>query len=227
MYPRHITLLAASVVWIITCTAQPCKTNLPLVSTPAALTESVKANPDAAFVSLQRHIPSILIDLRYATTHNFTHKALYRHPKALLRKQPAEALKKVQEELNKKGLGLKIYDAYRPFSVSCLLWQQATDKRYVANPKRGSHHNRGTALDLTIVQLSTGKELNMGTDFDNFTDTAHHSFSHLPAEVLANRRLLKNIMWKNGFNFVPTEWWHYHWRDKNYPLVDLDFEKME
>ncbi len=224
---RHHTLLASILFWTHTCLAQPCKTNVLVLSTPAALTESLKANPDAAFVSLQRHIPGILIHLRYATTHNFTHKVLYHHPKALLRKQPAEALKKVQEELNKRGLGLKIYDAYRPFSVSCLLWQHATDRRYVANPKRGSHHNRGTAVDLTIVQLGTGNELNMGTDFDNFTDTAHHSFVHLPAEALANRRLLKNIMWKHGFNFVPTEWWHYHWRDKNYPLVDLHFDNME
>jgi D-alanyl-D-alanine dipeptidase len=169
----------------------------------------------------------LVIDLRYATTHNFTHKVLYRHPKALLRKPPAEALRKVQEELNKKGLGLKIFDAYRPFSVSCILWQQAADKRYVANPKRGSHHNRGTALDLTIIHLRTGKELNMGTDFDNFTDTAHHSFLQLPPEVLANRRLLKNIMWKHGFNFVPTEWWHYHWRNKNFDLVDLDFDSIK
>ncbi len=224
---RRITLLTATLFWVYTCFAQPCKTNLPIINTPSALAESIKANPTAAFVSLYSYIPGIVIDLRYATTHNFTHKALYHHPVALLRKPPAEALRKVQEELNKKGLGLKIFDAYRPFSVSCILWQQASDKHYVANPKRGSHHNRGTALDLTIVQLSTGKELNMGTDFDNFTDTAHHSFAHLPPDVLANRKLLKNIMWKHGFNFVPTEWWHYHWRNKNFDLVDLDFDSIK
>ncbi len=224
---RFVIILATVVLVAQNCPAQPCKTNLPVINTPSALNESVQANPNAVFVSLQRQIPSLLIDLRYGTTHNFTHKALYRHPVALLRKPPADALRKVQEELNKKGLGLKIFDAYRPFSVSCILWQQASDKRYVANPKRGSHHNRGTALDLTIVQLSTGMELNMGTDFDNFTDTAHHSFLQLPPEVLANRRLLKNLMWKHGFNFVPTEWWHYHWRDKNYALVDLDFNRIK
>lgn len=226
MATRCVLILAFVVLVALTCTAQPCKTTLPIINTPNALAESIKANPNAAFVSLQRHIPGLLIDLRYATTHNFTHKALYHHPSALLRKLPADALKNVQEELNKKGLGLKIFDAYRPFSVSCVLWQQASDKRYVANPKRGSQHNRGLALDLTIVYLSTGMELNMGTDFDNFTDTAHHNFLQLPPDVLANRRLLKNIMWKHGFNFVPTEWWHYHWRDKNYALVDLDFDSI-
>jgi len=227
MATRFTIIIAIFVLRVHNCTAQPCKTYLPVITTPSALAESIKAYPEAAFVSLQRHIPGILIDLRYATTHNFTHKALYRQPEALLRKLPADALRKVQEELKKKGLGLKIYDAYRPFSVSCILWQLATDKRYVANPKRGSHHNRGTALDLTIIHLSTGKELNMGTDFDNFTDSAHHSFLHLPPEVLANRRLLKNIMWKHGFNFVPTEWWHYHWRDKNYAILDLDFDSIQ
>jgi D-alanyl-D-alanine dipeptidase len=227
MATRFVLILASVVLWTQNCNAQPCKTNLSVINTPSALAESTKANPDSAFVSLLHHIPGLVTDLRYATTHNFTHKVLYRHPAALLRKPPADALRKVQEELNKKGLGLKIFDAYRPFSVSCILWQQASDKRYVANPKRGSHHNRGTALDLTIIHLRTGKELNMGTDFDNFTDTAHHSFLQLPPEVLANRRLLKNIMWKHGFNFVPTEWWHYHWRNKNFDLVDLDFDSIK
>lgn len=224
---RLWAMLVMCVVYANRSNAQPCKANVPIINTAAALAASVKNNPNAIFVPLKQVIPGILVELRYATTNNFTHKVLYQHPAALLRKLPAEALKKVQEELNKKGMGLKIYDAYRPWGVSCILWQQATDKRYVANPKRGSHHNRGIALDLTIVYLSTGKELNMGTDFDNFTDTAHHSFAHLPHEVLANRRLLKNLMWKHGFNFVPTEWWHYHWRDKSYDVVDLDFGYMK
>lgn len=218
-----MALLVSGLVWAGYSTAQPCQTNVPIINTPTALAESIKTNPGAAFVLLEKEIPGIAVDLRYATKNNFTHKILYQHPAALLRKTPADALKKVQEELHKKGMGLKIYDAYRPWSVSCILWRQASDKRYVANPKRGSNHNKGIAVDLTIVYLSTGKELNMGTDFDNFTDTAHHSFAHLPHEVLANRRLLKNLMWKHGFNFVPTEWWHYHWRDKNYAVIDLDF----
>lgn len=226
MVVRWVPSVAVAVLCTFKCAAQPCKPNALVINTSSNLAERTKANPDASFVSLQHSIPNIAIDLRYATTHNFTNKVLYHKPSALLRKLPAEALKKVQAELNKKGLGLKIYDAYRPFSVSCLLWQYAPDKRYVANPKRGSHHNRGTAVDLTIIHLSTGKELNMGTDFDNFTDSAHHNFTYLPADVLTNRKLLKNIMWKHGFNFVPTEWWHYHWRDKSYDLVDLDFSSI-
>ncbi len=107
------------------------------------------------------------------------------------------------------------------------MWRLSPDRRYTANPRRGSHHNRGIAVDLTLVNLKTGKELDMGTGYDNFTDTAHHDFAFLSSEVMANRRVLRNVMWKYGFNYVPTEWWHYHWRDKNYDVVDVDFGGLE
>lgn len=207
--------------------AQPCKTTVKVISTKAALAESIRQNPSSGFVRLQQLIPGLVVDFRYATSNNFTRKVLYHNPIAYLRQQPAAALKLVQEELNKKGLGLKIYDAYRPFSVTCTMWQVSPDRRYTANPRRGSHHNRGLAVDITIVNLQTGKELDMGTGFDNFTDTAHHDFKQLSPQVVANRRLLKNLMWKHGFNFVPTEWWHYHWRNKNFDVVDVDFGSLE
>ena len=208
--------------------AQTCKTEAKVINTKAALLESVKNEPGKKLIALQKFIPGIVIDLRYASTNNFTKAILYRHPIACLRQAPANALLEVQKELHKKGLGLKIYDAFRPFSVTCRMWQLASDKHYVANPRKGSHHNRAIAVDLTIVDLKTGKELDMGTPFDNFTDTAHHDFTQLPAEVIANRRLLKYVMWQHGFNFVPTEWWHYHWRDKSsYEVIDLDFDDIK
>jgi len=209
-----------------TAFAQPCATSVRVISTKDELVKSIAADAGAKFVRLKDLIPGVVLDLRYATANNFTHTVLYHNPIACMRQAPAEALKQVQGELNKKGLGLKIYDAYRPFSVTCLLWQKTTDRRYTANPRRGSHHNRGIAADLTIIDLRTGKELDMGTGYDNFTDTAHHNFAYLPEPVLANRRLLKNIMWKHGFNFVPTEWWHYHWRDKHYDVADVAFAEL-
>lgn len=208
------------------CTAQPCKTDAKLINSPNALRASINADGSKKVVSLTRLIPGLVTDFRYATTNNFTKKVLYTHPAAYMRMAPALALKQVQEELNKKGLALKIYDAYRPFSVTCRLWQDIPDKRYVANPRKGSQHNRAIAADLTIIDLKTSKELDMGTGFDNFTDSAHHSFTALPASVLANRRLLKYTMWKHGFNFVPTEWWHYHWRNKDFEVLDISFDDL-
>jgi D-alanyl-D-alanine dipeptidase len=209
------------------CGAQVCKTDAIAIHSKADLQESIKKDPSKRLVALQSFIPGLAIDLRYAGTNNFTKTVLYRHPFACMRIAPATALLQVQQELNKKGLGLKIYDAFRPFSVTCHIWQLVPDRHYAANPRKGSHHNRGIALDLTIIDLKIGKELDMGTGFDNFTDSAHHDFAQLPPKVIANRRLLKNIMWQHGFNFVPTEWWHYHWRDKaTYEVIDLDFDDI-
>jgi len=144
-----------------------------------------------------------------------------------LRLPAARALLAVQSELNAKGLGLKIYDAYRPYSVTVAFWDLIHDERYVANPAKGSGHNRGIATDLTIVNLKTGYELDMGTGFDNFTDSAHHSFKQFPDSVLANRELLKSTMEKYGFHLFETEWWHYFWGGAEaFPVLDLDFHVL-
>ncbi len=181
-------------------------------------------------VSLQHFIPDILLDLRYSTTNNFTHTRMY--PASVnysfLRMPAAKALKKVQAELNEKGFGLKIFDAYRPYSVTKKFWVLIHDERYVANPAKGSGHNRGIAVDLTIVDLKTGRELDMGTGFDNFTDSAHQTFTTLPENILANRKLLQETMEKYGFELFKTEWWHYSLPDpEKYAVLDLTFEKLK
>ena len=133
----------------------------------------------------------------------------------------------MQLKLNEMGLGLKIFDAYRPYAVTEKFWELVHDERYVANPANGSGHNRGTSLDLTIIYLENGQELNMGTDFDNFTDTAHHSFTNLPESILQNRMLLKSLMEQNGFKALETEWWHYSLpNSKQYELLNLSFKKL-
>jgi D-alanyl-D-alanine dipeptidase len=179
-------------------------------------------------VELKSLVPSIHYDLKYATTDNFTGQRLYRQDKlTFLRSPAADALKKVQEQLAGQGLGLKIFDAYRPWSTTKKMWDLVKDERYVANPEKGSNHNRGLAVDLTIIELSTGKELDMGTGFDNFTDTSHHDFRKLPPQVLNNRKLLKGIMEQNGFRLFETEWWHYSWpNDRDYEVLDIDFNKF-
>ncbi len=208
------------------CTAQ-CKTDAKVISSKADLLQSIKNDPAKRLVDIKKAIPGLIIDLRYATTNNFTHTILYRHPQVYLRSAPAGGLRQVQDELYKKGLALKVYDAFRPFSVTCNIWHLVPDRRYAANPRKGSNHNRGLAVDVTIVDIKTGKELDMGTPFDNFTDTAHHAFTALPAQVLANRKLLKGVMWKHGFGMVPTEWWHYQWKNvDDYEVIDLDFDDL-
>jgi D-alanyl-D-alanine dipeptidase len=173
--------------------------------------------------------PDIVYDLRYAGTHNFTGQRLYsQSTRTFMRLLPARALAAVQDSLHRLGFGLKIFDAYRPHAATRLMWDLVHDERYVANPAKGSGHNRGLAVDLTLVDRRSGKDLDMGTGFDNFTDTAHADFSQLPEAVLANRRLLRSVMEAKGFTVLPTEWWHFYWpNDRNYDVLDLDFKKLD
>jgi zinc D-Ala-D-Ala dipeptidase len=192
--------------------------------------KTVKADSNKLMIELKELIPEIVYDLRYATPDNFVKQPLYpvgtRH--TFLRLPAAKALQTVEQELKEKGYGLKIYDAYRPYSVTIKFWELIKDERYVANPAKGSGHNRGLAVDLTLINLATGKELDMGTGFDNFTDTAHHTFTALPNNVLQNRNLLKEIMLKNGFQLFETEWWHYYWpNNRNYEVLDVSFKQLK
>ena len=190
---------------------------------------SVMRDSVKEMIELKQFIPNILYDLRYASTNNFMNRRMY--PKnthrTFMRLPAAEALAQVQKELNAKGLGLKIWDAYRPYSVTESFWELVKDERYVADPRKGSGHNRGIAVDLTLINLADGRELNMGTGFDNFSDTAHHSFSNLPETVLHNREILKSIMEKHGFIAFSTEWWHYSLPNStSFEVLDIPFNTL-
>ena len=192
--------------------------------------KQVRGDPDKTMVELKTLMPALLYDLRYASTNNFMQRLMYPENTTVtfMRFPAASALAGVQKELNEKGLGLKIFDAYRPFSVTVKFWELVKDERYVANPAKGSGHNRGIAVDLTIINLKTGEELDMGTGFDNFSDTAHQAFTNLPEEVLQNRGLLKTTMEKHGFKALDTEWWHFFLANGNrFELLDIDFKKLE
>ena len=181
-------------------------------------------------VDLKTFIPNVILDLRYASNNNFMRRSMYSGlvNTTYLRLPVAKALAGVQKELNEKGLGLKIFDAYRPYSVTETFWELVMNEKYVADPKKGSGHNRGTAVDLTIVTLQTKKEMEMPTGFDNFTDTAHHSFMQLPFLILENRKFLKDIMEKYGFKKMDTEWWHYSWSDdQKFEILDLPFSTFK
>ena len=178
-------------------------------------------------VNLREKIPSLQIQLAYATKENFTGKRLYpKGNETFVRTAVATALEKVVTELGAKGYGLKVWDAYRPYSATKKMWDLIRDERYVANPAKGSNHNRGLAIDLTLTK--GGKEVAMGTGFDHFSDSAHHAFNNLPEEVLEHRQLLKSTMEKYGFKALDTEWWHYSWpNDRQYQVLDISFRKFK
>ena len=205
--------------------AQP----LEVVTNKKNYKQEVRKDEQQKMIELKWLIPGIIYDLQYATSNNFTGKKLYQQSRyTYLRLPAAMALKKVQAELQQQGRGLMIFDAYRPYSVTKMMWNLIKDERYVANPASGSGHNRGLSVDLTIVDLLTGKPLDMGTSFDNFTDTAHHNFKQLAPEVLQNRLLLKTTMEKYGFRALSTEWWHYSWPNTNgFKVLDIDFRKLK
>lgn len=200
-----------------------------VISTFASYKATVKNDADKQMTDLKKLIPGLHIDLRYASENNFTHTKLYPSIKTTyLRKPAAVALAAVQKELKAQRLGLKIFDAYRPYAITEKMWELVKDDRYAANPKNGSGHNRGIAVDLTLINLTTKQPLDMGTGFDNFSDTAHHDFSNLPSAVLQNRLILKTIMQKNGFKPLETEWWHYSFiSGVAYELLDLSFDQLQ
>jgi D-alanyl-D-alanine dipeptidase len=231
----HIAITAMlffSLLVLPSC-AQQLKTSrygVQYITAAKSYRQTLTVDTNKKMIELKHLIPGLVYDLRYATAHNFVKQPLYPVNTAItfLRSPVADALQRVQTELNKKGLGLKIFDAYRPYSVTVKFWELVKDERYVANPAKGSGHNRGLAVDLTIINLNTGVELDMGTAFDNFTDTAHHSFIQLGPTVLQNRKLLKEVMQKHGFNLLETEWWHYYWtNDRNYEVLGIDFKTLK
>lgn len=174
--------------------------------------------------------PTIRLDIRYATANNFTGRQLYAQGRAFLIKPAAEALVRTQRAARAQGFGLTIFDAYRPWRVTKALWDATppgAKRNFVANPKRGSKHNRGCAVDLTLHALATGEEVTMPSDYDEFSARADRSYNAAPAEALANRDLLERLMEVQGFRGASNEWWHFDfagWAD--YPILDIPFEQL-
>ncbi|WP_395803504.1 M15 family metallopeptidase [Daejeonella sp.] len=201
--------------------------NLLIINDMHAYQSSVKSDKNKELVEIKKWIPNIKLDIRYATKNNFAKIAVYKQAKAFARLPVVEALRNVQNELNKSGIGLKIFDGYRPYSVTVKFYELASDKSFVANPKDGSRHNRGCAIDLTLINLKTGKELEMPTPYDSFAPEAAANFDKLSEQVLKNRTLLINTMEKNGFKVLSNEWWHFDFNGwKNFELMDIPFEDL-
>ena len=188
----------------------------------------IKANPTGRLVEIKKYIPGIALDIRYATTNNFTHHKMYKEAKAFARLPVVLALKQVQADLQLKGLGLKIYDAYRPYAITEKFYEVTPDTNFVADPRKGSKHNRGCAIDLSLIDLKTGHELDMPTGFDSFSKQAAANYTALPPQQIANRTILRDAMQAHGFREIKTEWWHFDFNGwQNYPLLDIAFAKIQ
>lgn len=185
----------------------------PTVETAAAETTlvTIPAPPadDAQFVRVIEYIPDLVVELKYATTDNFTGQVIYRSGEAWLRCGTVKKLILVQQELAQHGLGLKLWDGFRPPSAQFKLWEICPDPTYVSDPNNGfSNHSRGNTVDITVVD-STGKELMMPTGFDDFTALADRDYSDCSDEAATNARMLENLMTKHGFKPYFGEWWHF------------------
>ncbi len=196
----------------------------------AALLLAACASPapiaDADFVDILSVAPDIVVDIRYATSDNFTKTVLYPVNRCLLRRSVAKKLAQVRTDLKGRKLGLKVWDCYRPLSIQRRLWKLVPDPRYVADPKKGSRHNRGAAVDLTLVD-SSGRELAMPTGYDDFSKKAHRDYAGATDEQKRGRKILEEAMKARGFSGLSTEWWHFDaegWRA--FPVTNVSLESL-
>ncbi len=185
----------------------------------------------ADLVEIVRLDPAIRVDVRYATPNNFTGRAVYREARAYLQRPAAEALVRVNRALAPHGYGLLVFDGYRPWSVTKLFWditpQDKRDRGFVANPSKGSKHNRGAAVDLSLYERATGREVAMPSPYDEFSDRADPDYAGGTVEERQRRDLLRSEMEKEGFAVDPAEWWHYNYEGwESYPILDIPFEAI-
>jgi D-alanyl-D-alanine dipeptidase len=164
---------------------------------------------DTTFVNLKDYSADFVYDMKYATEDNFLKAKVYDCAECFLRLQTVKALVKANAKFMRKGYRIQLFDCYRPLDIQKRMWQIVSNPEYVADPAKGSIHNRGGAVDITLVDTN-GKALDMGTPFDFFGPEASHNFDNLPDEVKKNRVLLKRIMQQNGFISFDSEWWHYN-----------------
>jgi D-alanyl-D-alanine dipeptidase len=208
-------------VWMLVC--------LVLVSCQSGPPKERGEFRPAELVELVKLDPSLRLDIRYATTNNFMHRPVYRQARAFLQRPAAEALVRANESLRPQGYALLVFDGYRPWSVTKVFWDSATreqrDIGFVANPREGSKHNRGCAVDLTLSELATTKEVMMPSAYDEFSDRAFPSYQGGSPESRRLRDLLRSAMEAEGFTVLKEEWWHFDYKDwRHYRILNVPFE---
>lgn len=174
--------------------------------------------------------PSIRLDIRYATSNNFMGVPLYSSAEAFLQRPVAEALVRVNKKLKSQGYGLIVFDAYRPWYVTKMFWDATPDskKEFVGNPEKGSVHNRGAAVDLTLFEAGTGQTLDMGGEFDDFGLRSLPDYKGGTSLERWHRELLRSFMGEEGFTVYPYEWWHFNYKDSGrYPIMNVKLEDLK
>ena len=189
-----------------------------------------KATRTADLVELVKLDSTVKLDIRYAGSNNFLGKPVYKEARAFLQRPAAEALLAVHKELARSGYGLLIHDGYRPWAITKLFWDMTTgfQREFVADPKTGSKHNRGCAVDLTIYDLATGKVVEMPGGYDEMTPRSYPDYPGGAPEARAKRDLLRKAMESHGFTVESNEWWHFNFRDwPLYPILDIAFGEIK
>jgi zinc D-Ala-D-Ala dipeptidase len=181
---------------------------------------------EARLVELVTLDNTIKLDIRYATADNFVGRAVYPEARAFLQKPAAKAVADVHKKLRKRGLGLVIFDGYRPWAITKLFWEVVPEekRKFVADPAKGSKHNRGCAVDLSIFDLKTGELIDMPSGYDEFTERASPDYMGGTVEQRANRDMLRKLMEDAGFTVNPNEWWHFDYKNwQDYAIYDISF----
>jgi zinc D-Ala-D-Ala dipeptidase len=171
---------------------------------------------------------TIKLDIRYATSDNFVGRPVYPAARAFLQKPAAKAVARVHRKLRKLGLGLVIFDGYRPWTITKLFWDVVPDdkRKFVADPAKGSKHNRGCAVDLSMFELATGRLVDMPSGYDEFTERASPNYEGGTEQQRANRELLRKLMEAEGFTVNPNEWWHFDYKNwQDYAIYDISFDE--
>ena len=217
MISRQCALLLFAAVLLIGCQSGPPKE------------QGEFRKPD--LVEIVKLDPTIRLDIRYATTNNFMGRAMYRQARAFLQRPAAEALVRAHQSLKPKGYGILVFDGYRPWAVTKAFWDAASEEQrkveFVANPQKGSRHNRACAADITLYDLKTGREVEMPSGYDEFSDRAYPTYTGGSAESRARRDLLRQAMEAQGFTVYPAEWWHFDYQDwREYPILNIPFERF-
>lgn len=185
---------------------------LPSAQAQTVISDPVSTNfgivSDTSFVNLKEYSTDFVYDMKYATSDNFLKAQVYDCAECLLRLKTVKALLAANRSLVKMGFKIKLFDCYRPLDIQKKMWEIVSNPSYVADPSKGSIHNRGGAVDLTLVD-SQGKELDMGTAFDFFGVEASHDYPNLSQKIIENRGFLKKIMLAHNFEALDSEWWHY------------------
>ncbi|WP_347157939.1 M15 family metallopeptidase [Pontibacter chitinilyticus] len=181
-------------------------------------------------VELVKLDSTLKLDIRYATANNLAGRPVYTEARAFLQRPAAEALVRVNQELKPLGYGLLVFDGYRPWRVTKLFWDVTPpkDRQFVANPKKGSRHNRGCAVDLSLYELATGREVQMTGAYDEMSERSYSNYTGGTAEQRQLRDLLRRTMAAQGFTVLSNEWWHFDYKDwKAYPILDIPFSEIK